>query len=106
MIKAREDINRLNAILKDAYMKTPAFLNGLLIPSWNVEEFYIIIHRLYDKAKDSEEYWEQILENTHKSQEATNDFITTLVKGIGDGSIKFGGKKDEQKREIKTDKES
>jgi len=91
-MKVQEQIDRLNEIYKDAYMKTPSFLRGILIPSHNVEEFQMLMHFMMDGAKRGEEYWKQIVEATHLSQEATHEFMTALVKGVKDGTIKFGGK--------------
>jgi len=84
-MKVQEKIDRLNEILKNASIKTPYFLNGVLIPRWHLEEFYLAIHYLMDKAKDSEKYKEQIIEATHNGEKATHDFMKALM----DGKIKI-----------------
>jgi len=89
-MKVQERIDRMNEIYKDACMKTPYFLRGILIPSHNVEEFQILMHTMMTDAKLSEEYWEQIQQSTRDGEKSTHDFITTLIKGIKEGTIKLG----------------
>ena len=66
-------------MIKNAYNKTPPFLNGLLIPEYLVEEFYIIIHRLMDKAKDSEDYYDLMWKGEQVREQMKFDFIKGLV---------------------------
>jgi len=79
MTKVKERIDRMNEIYKDAYMKTPHFLRGLLIPAHNVEEFQILMHCMMDDALLSEKYWKQICQSTRDGEKATHDFVEALM---------------------------
>ena len=78
-MKVQERIDRMNEIYKNAYMKSPHFLRGLLIPDHDVEEFQILMHSMMADAKLSEEYWEQICQATVDGEKATHDFIKALL---------------------------
>ena len=84
-MKVQEQIDTMQKIIRGAIYTSPTFLKGLLIPEYSLEEFFWAIEYLSKKAKDSEKYWEQIIEATRNGEKATWDFMKALI----DNKIKF-----------------
>lgn len=85
MTDTEKDIKEMYNIIRVAVKTTPIFINGLLIPASEVDEFYSIVKNLTTRARDADKYWKQILQATEDSEIARNDF----VKALCDGKIKI-----------------
>lgn len=79
-------IEEIDAILEISYEKTPEWINGVIISSSDVIFLERALEHLKERALKADEYFEQIMDSTKKSQEATVTLIREIIKK-GDESI-------------------
>lgn len=89
-----ENIKKMKAILDRAYDFTPPYLRGLLIPEEDLSSFHFLILHFIDMVKEAVKSRKQIWDTAQESQKAVDDFMVTLIEGIKEDTIKFGGDKE------------